>query len=265
MPMFLCPLFSGSKGNSTFIASDDTAILVDAGVSKANMDRALENINATFDNISAVIITHEHIDHIRAIGTISRRHDVPIYANQDTWNAILAMKSFNTIPFKNRVCFDGDFYIGSLAISPFSVSHDAVDPVGYSIYSSDNKKAVILTDTGYLPKHALQMALGADACLLESNHDVHMLENGPYPVRLKNRILSRKGHLSNDAASDALIEIINSGCKNFSLTHLSQDNNTPEAAFDTACAAALRLGAVAGKDVNINVAPQFGPGDAIVI
>lgn len=261
--MFICPLFSGSKGNSSFIASGDTAILIDAGVSKSRIEHALENISASFDNIDGIIITHEHTDHIKAIGTISRKHNIDIYANKDTWNAIL-MKSYHNIPFANRKTFNGDFYIGSLAISPFSVSHDAVDPVGYSIYSN-NKKAVIVMDTGYLPKAVLERAKGADACLLESNHDIHMLENGPYPVRLKNRILSRTGHLSNEDASKALIEIINSGCKHFSLTHLSQDNNTPEAAYDSAQKAAHSLGVVAGKDVHIYVAPQFGPGDAIVI
>ncbi len=228
------------------------------------MDRALFDINASFDNIDGIIITHEHSDHIRAIGTISRIHDIPIYANKETWRVILAMKSYNSIPFKNRVSFDGDFYIGSLAVSPFEVSHDAVDPVGFSIYS-DNKKAVILTDTGYLPKAVLEIAKSADVCLLESNHDVHMLENGPYPVRLKNRILSRMGHLSNEDASNALIKIINSGCRYFTLAHLSQDNNTPETAYDSARKAALTLGAVDGKDIHIYVAPQYGPGDAIVL
>ncbi|MCK5128884.1 MAG: MBL fold metallo-hydrolase [Clostridiales bacterium] len=264
MPMFLCPLFSGSKGNSTFVASDDTAILVDAGVARANIDRALGDINASLDIIKGILVTHEHVDHIRAVGMLSRKNDIPIYANEDTWKAMLTMNSLGSIPFKNRVRFDGDFYIGSLAISPIKVSHDAADPVGYSIFN-ENKKAVVISDTGYLSKTVLNRMLGADACLMESNHDVHMVENGPYPVRLKNRILSKKGHLSNHDAAQALMQIINSGCKNFSLTHLSQDNNTPEAAYDSASAAALTLGAVAGKDVNIYVAPQFGPGDAIII
>ncbi len=264
MPMFICPLFSGSKGNSTFIATEDTAILVDAGTSARQVGFALERVSAGFEHLKAVVITHEHIDHIRAISVISRRYDVPIYANENTWNAILNMKSFNDIPIKNRVMFDGDFYVGSLAISPFKISHDSADPVGYSIYSG-NKKAVVATDTGYFTKAAMSAALGADACVLESNHDVHMLENGPYPVHLKNRILSRKGHLSNHDSSRVIEQIIESGCRNFSLAHLSQDNNTPEAAFDSAAKAAHNLGAKVGKDVNIYVAPQFGPGDAIII
>ena len=187
MPMFLCPLFSGSKGNSTFIASEDTAILVDAGVAKANIERALSDINASFDIIKGILVTHEHTDHIRAIGVISRKHDIPIYANEETWRVMLTMNSLGSIPFNNRIRYDGDFYIGSLAISPIKISHDSVDPAGYSIFN-ENKKAVIITDTGYLPKTTLGRMLGADACLIESNHDVHMLENGPYPVRLKNRI-----------------------------------------------------------------------------
>ncbi len=264
MPMFLCPLFSGSKGNSTFIASEDTAILVDAGVAKANIERALSDINASLDNIKGILVTHEHTDHIKAIGMISRKHDIPIYANEETWRVLLTMNSLGNIPFKNRIRFDGDFYIGSLAISPIKVSHDSVAPVGYSIYN-DNKKAVLITDTGHLSKTALSRMMGADACFIESNHDVHMLENGPYPVRLKNRILSRKGHLSNHDAAEAIAKIYDSGCRNFSLIHLSQDNNTHEAAFDSAAAAVTALGAVPGKDVNIYIAPQFGPGDAIII
>ncbi len=264
MPMFICPLFSGSKGNSTFIATEDTAILVDAGMSARQIGYGLERVSASYDHIAAVVITHEHIDHIRAISVISRRYDIPIYANENTWNAILNMKSFNDIPIKNRVMFDGDFYVGSLAVSPFKISHDAADPVGYSIFSG-NKKAVVATDTGYFTKAAMAAASGADACVIESNHDIHMLENGPYPVSLKNRILSRKGHLSNLDSALALEKIIESGCRNFSLAHLSQDNNTPEAAFDSAAAAVARLGAKVGKDVHIHIAPQFGPGDAIII
>ena len=264
MPMFICPLFSGSKGNSTFIANDDTAILVDAGMSARSINDALGMLNAGYENINAVLITHEHIDHIRAISVISRRYNIPIYANEDTWAAILNMKSFNDIPIKNRILFSGDFYVGSIAVSPFKISHDAADPVGYSLFSK-NRKAVVATDTGYFTKEALSAASGADACVIESNHDVHMLENGPYPVSLKNRILSRKGHLSNDDSSQALTSIIQSGCTNFSLAHLSQDNNTPEAAFDCASKAAESLGARVGRDVKIHVAPQFGPGDAIII
>ena len=264
MPMFICPLFSGSKGNSTFIANEDTAILVDAGVSARSLGDTLKMINAEYVNINAVLITHEHIDHIRAISVISRRFDIPIYANENTWAAILNMKSFNDIPIKNRILFDGDFYVGSIAVSPFKISHDAADPVGFSLYAN-NKKAVVATDTGYFTKEALNAARGADACVLESNHDVHMLENGSYPVSLKNRILSRKGHLSNEDSSKALSQIIESGCINFSLAHLSQDNNTPEAAFDSASKAAGKLGAKVGKDVHIYIAPQYGPGDAIII
>ena len=264
MPMFICPLFSGSKGNATFIATDDTAILVDAGMSARSVGDALKRISAGYENINAVLITHEHIDHIRAISVISRRFDIPIYANEDTWKAILSMKSFNDIPIKNRILFDGDFYVGSIAVSPFKISHDAANPVGYSLFSK-SKKAVVMTDTGYFTKSAMSATKGADACIIESNHDVHMLENGPYPVRLKNRILGRQGHLSNNDSADALSSIIESGCRNFTLAHLSQDNNTPEAALDAASAAATKLGAKVGKDVNIYVAPQFGPGDAIII
>lgn len=264
MPMFICPLFSGSKGNSTFIANDDTAILVDVGMSAKAIGYALQNVSAGYENINAVLITHEHIDHIRAISVISRRYDVPIYANEDTWAAILNMKSFNDIPTKNRILFDGDFYVGSIAISPFKISHDTADPVGFSLYSN-NKKAVVVTDTGHFTKDALAAAMGADACVIESNHDVHMLQNGPYPVVLKNRIMSRKGHLSNADSAQVITQIIQSGCRNFSLAHLSQDNNTPEAAFDSASKAVGALGAKVGKDVNIYVAPQFGPGEAIII
>ena len=264
MPMFICPLFSGSRGNSTFIANEDTAVLVDAGMSARAIADVLKRINAGYMNINAVLITHEHIDHIRAISVVSRRFDVPIYANENTWAAILAMKSFCDIPTKNRILFDGDFYVGSIAVSPFRISHDSADPVGFSLYSQ-NKKAVVVTDTGYFTRDALSAASGADACIIESNHDVHMLQNGPYPVSLKNRILSRKGHLSNEDSAIALAQIIESGCRHFSLAHLSEENNTPEAALSSATGAAARLGAKVGKDVHIHVAPQFGPGEAIII
>lgn len=264
MGLFFCPLFSGSSGNATFIATEDTAILVDAGVSCKRIGQALENVEAKFSDLSAVIITHEHIDHIKAIGVMARRHGVPIYANEGTWSKIMEQGRVGEIPMEQRICFDRDFFIGDLAITPMAIPHDAAQPVGFSIYGG-GVRVLSATDMGYMPKQVLAAASGADIIMMEFNHDVHMLQNGAYPHYLKKRILSRHGHLSNDDAAIALKSLVDNGSRRFMLGHLSKENNTPEAAYDSACAAASDCGATVGVDVEIEVAPPVGPGKAFIL
>jgi len=266
LPMVIWPLFSSSSGNSTFIATESTCILVDAGISAQRLKEKLGEIGAAITDISAVVVTHEHIDHIKGIGVLARRHNIKIYANAATWNAILREGRVGEIPFENRVCYidEAEFYIGDMQITPFTISHDAACPSGYSIYSQ-GKKIVVATDTGCVPRHCLANYLSCDALMMEFNHDLDMLKNGAYPPHLKKRIMSRHGHLSNDDGAAVLEAVLASGTRNIILAHLSRDNNTPEAAYDAACRAVRALGLDPLTDVRICVAPVEGPGEPVVL
>lgn len=266
MSLFFCPLYSGSSGNSTFIAAEDTAILIDAGVSAKRIEEGLQNVGAKFDDIDAIIITHEHIDHINGIGVIARRHGIPIYANSGTWDAILNGGRVGEIPYSKRIRFEdrGSFFVGDINISPFPIPHDAASPVGFSISNQDSR-IVTATDMGYMPESVLNIIIGADVLQLEFNYDEHMLNNGSYPYMLKQRILSNKGHLSNDISAKVLIKAIESGCRNFMLAHLSRENNTPEAAYDAACRELFDVGLKPGESLQIQVAPADRIGKAFFV
>lgn len=254
MDLVFCPLFSGSTGNCSFVAAADTHILVDAGASAARINAALEQIGASLRQIDGVLITHEHVDHIQGVGVLARK-GLKIYANEGTWQAMYLSGKLGDIPASSRVVFTSghDFGIGSLAISPLSISHDAAEPVGYVIGARARRLAFV-TDTGYLPPAVEEATLGVDILMLESNHDVALLEsNARYPAQLKRRILSNKGHLSNDMAASLLPRYATSGVSHIALAHLSQENNTPELAFDTAAAALLSQGVDLGSEIRLGM------------
>ncbi|MBN2879251.1 MAG: MBL fold metallo-hydrolase [Clostridia bacterium] len=235
MSMVFCPLYSSSSGNATFIATKSTAILVDAGVNALRIETALAEIGASFSDIKAVIITHEHIDHIRGIGVIARRHGIPIIANHGTWEAIIEQGKAGEVPFEKRIYFEHNttFYVGDIAITPFETHHDANSSVGYCIEHGSSKISII-SDTGTVSKAMKSHIAGSDILMIEFNYDEHMLKNGGYPAFLKKRILSAKGHLSNDDAAEVVAFAAHQGCRKFVLSHLSKENNTPEAAYDAA-------------------------------
>lgn len=264
--MFFCPLFSGSTGNSTFIATSETAILIDAGVTATRLLRNLTDVGATYEDIKGVLITHEHIDHIKGIGVLSRRYNIPIYANSGTWEAILKGNKVGEIPFENRIYFEDNstFYIGNITISPFETSHDAASSVGYCI-EHGNSKIVTATDTGYVPTHIKNIIAGADILMIEFNHDEHMLNKSRYPQFVINRIKSRHGHLSNKDAAKILAYATETGCTKFMLAHLSKDNNTPESAYDAACHQLEKIGLRPSDDLQIEVAPPDKIGKAFII
>jgi len=233
-----CPLASGSSGNSIYISSGETSVLVDAGVSGVSVERALQTINKNCSEISAIFITHEHSDHMSGAGILSRRYCIPIYATEGTWNGIKNNHSLrNTlgkiIPDNERVVIsESELKIGDFVVKAFDIPHDATEPVGYTFFSNGYKIA-IATDIGE-PNDVIKENLrDSDAFLIESNHDIEMLINGSYPQRLKNRILSSKGHMSNAVAGQLLCEVFSKRLKHVFLGHLSEENNRPLIAFDT--------------------------------
>ncbi|SHF35890.1 Phosphoribosyl 1,2-cyclic phosphodiesterase [Thermoanaerobacter uzonensis DSM 18761] len=240
--MKFCSLRSGSSGNAIYINHKDVHILVDAGLSGRTIEKALFNIGINPKSLSAILITHEHKDHIIGAGVLSRRYNIPIYANKATWEVM--EKDIKEISEKNKLYFTTgeEFEIGDVKIMPFKKSHDAVEPVGFSFKCGD-KKISIATDLGYMTKGVANHLIGSDVVLLEANHDIEMLMNGSYPWPLKKRILSNLGHLSNDAAADALLKLFKMKAIGMAfLGHLSQNNNRPELAFATVTNALKKSG-----------------------
>ena len=227
-------LASGSSGNCTYVGSDNTHILVDAGTSKKKIEEGLSELSLSLSDISAIFVTHEHVDHIAAIRTILKKYDIPVYATQGTIEGIrntdkkLEMADKQFIP----VMVDKAVVVGDMIVNPMTISHDALEPCGYRVYCGD-KKIGIATDLGCFDEYTISALSGCDALLLEANHDVRMLQTGPYPYRLKHRILGDKGHLSNEKSGELLCSLLNEKVKGIFLGHLSKENNLPELAYET--------------------------------
>ena len=237
---------SSSAGNAALVCHEDTHILIDAGVSCRRITQSLAALDLTLHDIDAILITHEHIDHVRALGTLQKKCAVPLYASRGTAAAL-------DYPAERVHAFTpGDaFTVGSLRALPFRTSHDARESVGYRIESGDGSLAV-LTDTGCITDEAHDLALGADTLLLEANHDVEMLTTSPYPYPLKRRILGEYGHLSNEAAAEFAVECVRAGTSDILLAHLSGENNTPSLA-EYAVGRALQA---RGLSVRLAAAPR---------
>ena len=232
--MRLCPIASGSSGNSIYVGSDNTHILIDCGISGKRVAAGVNSLDLDMNDISAILITHEHADHIQGVGVLARRYSIPIYGTEDTLNYIYNAPETGKIDIEllHPVKKDVDFMIGDLKIAPMHISHDAVDPVAYRVYHEDEKCAVC-TDLGIYDDYTVECLKDMDAVLLESNHDVNMLEVGPYPYYLKQRILSDRGHLSNDLCGSLLCRILHDKMKHIFLGHLSQENNYPDLAYES--------------------------------
>lgn len=226
--MDFCSLFSGSSGNSLFIKNNNFRILCDAGKNGKRIEEALRQIDEDAAKLNAIIITHEHIDHIAAAGVLSRRYNIPIYANLDTWEAMLAQQKIGKIKPENQRVFEtlNPFSFDELQIQPFNTSHDAACSVGFRI--DDGKNSIgIATDTGIVTDGMQKNLLGCKLVVLESNHDTGMLETGNYPYYLKQRIKGVWGHLSNDRAGEFSVDLVKNGTEKLILAHLSHENNMP--------------------------------------
>lgn len=247
-------LLSGSSGNSTLIVQNNTMILLDCGASGKKLSQAIEALGFSCSDINAILLTHEHTDHISGAGIMSRRFDIPIYATPETFNAM------NVGPIKdgniNTVTPGKEFSVGEIGILPFSISHDAANPVGYSFYLESGKFSS-LTDTGVITQEIYDSVQDSKYLILESNHDVDMLQFGNYPYPLKRRILGKTGHLSNNTAAAMAAKMMENGAEHIMLGHLSNENNTPEIAYKTTENVLNQKGGIIGKDIALSVAKRY--------
>ena len=230
--MRFVPLCSGSSGNATYIEAGNARLLIDAGLSCKRITELLSRVGVTPGMLSAILITHEHKDHILGVNVLSKKYDLPVYANAETWTRLLP--ELKDVAPKNMCVFetDRDFYLKGARIFPFAVSHDAVRCVGYTI-SDGSRKAAVCTDLGHVDARILDILSGSDLVLLEANHDVDMLMAGSYPYALKKRILSGSGHMNNEDTAKAIIDLHRRGVRSVILGHLSRENNYPELAMIT--------------------------------
>jgi phosphoribosyl 1,2-cyclic phosphodiesterase len=217
-------LSSGSTGNATVVANDDVTILIDAGLSAKRIEQLLQEREVSAKEFDAILVTHEHSDHIKGLGAVARKYDLPIYANEKTWEEL--NKQIGVIAEeKQHVVETGSMLeIGSLQIQSYGISHDAAEPVGYCFYDGEEKLSVA-TDLGYMSGKVKEQIQNSDVLILESNHDIELLRMGKYPWSIKQRILSDRGHLSNIAAGEGLSEVLGSRTKRVYLAHLSRDHN----------------------------------------
>lgn len=225
-----CNLYSGSSGNSTYIESSSTRLLVDAGVSCQKISKALDELGSSLNSIDGILISHEHSDHIKGLEVISKKFGVPIYATKKTWAAMQNLKVADEL--KRFFVPEEDFMIGDIKVLAFSIPHDATEPCGFSLFN-ETKKITIATDIGHLDEELIKKMYASDILLIESNYDRDTLLCGPYPYMLKKRIQSDVGHLSNEMTGKAVKELYENGVSNIILGHLSKENNFPELAYQT--------------------------------
>lgn len=235
MALYFCSFASGSSGNSYLIKTEKTALLLDCGISGKKIKDALKASDLSSSDLAAILITHEHTDHVKSIRVTSgNAKSAPIYASEGTLSQIR-----DKVPYERTRVISSDkesFSVGDIKIRPFKVSHDALEPFGYE-FEADGRKITVLTDTGYITDRAFDLSLESDLLVLEANHEKNILLCGPYPYSLKQRILSPMGHISNDDAADCLLKIMQERKSpkkpTFALAHLSTTNNSPDMAVLT--------------------------------
>jgi len=248
-----CPLFSSSSGNCTYIGGASGGILIDVGVSAKRTRDALKDIGVETDSIGAIFVTHEHSDHVSGLRVFASSHGIDVYTSQGTLEALEDMNIL-TGKYKARVIPAGGVEACGMNVRAFSTSHDSRESVGYIIMTPDGRRITVATDTGIVTDETMAGFCGSDLVMIESNHDVAMLENGPYPYYLKRRILSKRGHLSNDSCAETAKQLLRNGTTRFVLSHLSKENNFPRLAYQTSFAALSETGAQEGKDYMLTVA-----------
>ena len=232
--MRMCSIASGSSGNCIYIGSENTHLLVDTGISKKRIEAGLTHLDITGDDLDGILITHEHIDHIQGLGVFSRKYEVPVYATSVTIQGIKCAKSLGKLPegLLHEVKADETFRLGDLDIHPFHISHDANEPAGYRIEHGE-KAAAVATDLGTYDEYIVENLKNLNGIVLEANHDIHMLEVGPYPYPLKRRVMGDRGHLSNELSGRLLCDILHDDLGCVMLGHLSKENNYARLAYET--------------------------------
>lgn len=258
-----CSLFSGSSGNCLFVQSDSTKILIDCGESAKKIALALSQININIEEINAILITHEHSDHVKSLATISNKYNIPIYINKETLDAIPEQKSKLKNENINLFNFKNNFIIGDLEIHPFQIPHDAANPCGFNVLH-DSSKISIATDIGHMTPEILLNLEKSSFVLLESNYDPNVLKCSSYPYHLKERIAGPYGHLSNETAGKTISHLIKFGLKTAMLGHLSKENNFPELAYKTVMDEII-FDNNTENTINLSVATRFEPTPLVAI
>ena len=261
--MRICSIASGSSGNCIYVGSDDTHVIIDAGISGKRIEEGLNSLGLSSSELDAVLITHEHSDHVASLGVLSRKYQIPLYATKGTIEGIKDQKCLGQIDDSLFNVVSDDFSIRDLTVRPIEVSHDAAEPVAYRIEHGSSSVGVC-TDLGTYDDRIIEGFSGVDVLFLEANHDVHMLQVGRYPYYLKRRILSDTGHLSNENCGRLLCRLLHDNMRSITLSHLSAENNLAELAYE-----AVRLEILmdecsyAPSDFEIKVAKRSEPSKPI--
>ncbi len=259
-----CSLYSGSSGNCLFVESNKTKVLIDCGPSGKKIIEGLESIDRDITDIDAILITHEHSDHVKSLGLISKKYNIPVFANLETWNAMPDQK--DKVSEENQKVFETnkDFEIGNLLVHPFAIPHDAANPCGFNILNG-NKKISVATDLGHITSTVLDNLKESRFALIEANYSPEVLQMSRYPFILKQRIAGPNGHLSNNASGKFIAELINkSDLKQVMLGHLSKENNFPELAYQTVAEELMSANIDMGG-ISLSVASRDNPSNFINI
>lgn len=265
--MRMCSIASGSSGNCIYVGSDNTHLLVDTGISKKRIEEGLKKLEIKGEELSGILITHEHSDHIQGLGVFSRKYEIPVYATPGTIEGVLSYSGLGRMPegLLHPIHTDEPFALGDVTVDPFAISHDANEPSGYRL-ECGGKSVAVATDLGKYDEYTVEHLKDLDAVLLESNHDIHMLEVGGYPYYLKQRILGDKGHLSNELSGRLLCDILHDNLKHIVLGHLSKENNYAKLAYETVkLEVTLGDNDYRGEDLDMFVAGRDTVSDIIMV
>lgn len=260
-----CTLCSGSSGNSAYISGSDTAVLVDAGKSCKQLLAAMEAKKIDPKALRGILVTHEHTDHVSGLKTLVKRLKIPVYGSQEVLEKLTYGKILEPQTEMVPVTPGQPLEIGSLRVEVFDTPHDSIHSVGYKFHTMDGRTLMIATDLGYVTEEIRQRMTGCDLVLLEANYDQRMLGASSYPYYLKQRIASNQGHLSNESCAAELVGLVRAGTTRLMLGHLSQHNNLPQLAYQTAYAALAMDGLRENLDFTLKVAPREEPGEMVVL
>ncbi len=257
MNISICPLSSGSSGNAVLLRSENCAILVDCGITGKAAENELAHAGISPENIDAIIVTHEHIDHISGVGVMCRRYKIPVYATLGTWKSMINSLGKIDPALIRYIAAEVPFEIKGTKFHPFSTSHDAAESIGL-VFSKGDKYGALATDLGTVSKHIFELLLPCTIAMIEANHDEKMLMAGPYPQHLKERILSDHGHLSNRLCGALCAKLVREGnLRQIMLGHLSTDNNTPRRAYEAVKCSIESAGFSIGDEISLFVAERY--------